>query len=190
MTSPDSNPVRNGVIATIVGGVAMAGLAELWPPAKRALIWCWDQLVSFVALFGASYQVAGWLLAFLFILALVTVTRFITGLKTTSQEATHFQFVEDQLYGAKWRWSWANGDISNLWCFCPRCDSELVFNDNEARDIFRMNEPRTSFICEHCSSDIVARISGGDKDYALGVVRREIRRKVRLGIHATGHGSA
>jgi hypothetical protein len=190
MTTSESHSVRNGVIATIVGGIAMAGLGELWPPAKRALGWSWDQVVSVVGLFGASYQVEGWLLAVLAVLALVTVVRFLVGFRAVSSPPPHFQFVEDQLYGAKWRWSWSGDEVSNLWCFCPRCDSELVYDDSSARSIYAREEPRTHFICEHCNRDTVASIPGGDKDYALGVVRREIRRKVRLGLYAKPQESA
>jgi hypothetical protein len=183
MTTPESHSVRNGVIATIVGGIALAGLGELWLPAKLALVWSWDQVASFVGLFGAAYQVPGWLLAAISVLALVTVVRSLVGLRTVASPQ-HFQFVEDQLYGAKWRWSWSGGDVSNLWCFCSRCDSELVYDDSTARSIYSHEGARTHFICEHCSRETVASIPGGDKDYALGVVRREIRRKVRLGLYA------
>ena len=35
----DKHPIGNGVIATVVGGVILAALGLLWPPAKRLLVW-------------------------------------------------------------------------------------------------------------------------------------------------------
>ena len=33
----DTHPIRNGIIATVAGGVILAGLGKLWPPATRLL---------------------------------------------------------------------------------------------------------------------------------------------------------
>jgi hypothetical protein len=183
MTATEPHSVRNVVIGTILSGIAMAVLGELWPPAKRMLVWMWGQLAWFLDFFGASYQVSAWLLALLVVLAIVTVVRTLVGLRKVNSP-THFNFIEDQLYGAKWRWSWSGGDVSNLWCFCPRCDSELVYDDSTSRSIYSYQEHITHFICEHCSREIVTSIHGGGKDYAIGVVHREIHRKVRLGQYA------
>lgn len=186
MSSSESHAVRNGVIATVLGGVALAILGELWPPVKEAIAWLWDKVQAFAGLFGVSYSIPGWALTIIIFLALVTVIRFIVGLREHSvAPLPHSSYVEDILFGAKWRWSWSGGDISNLWCFCPRCDAELVYDDSTAHNIYSRDEPRTVFICEHCDRNIMGRINGGDKEYALGAVRREIRRKVRTGQYAS-----
>jgi hypothetical protein len=180
MSASESHTVRNGVIATVLGGIALAGIGELWPPAKHVLVWLWDMLVSFVGLFGSAYAVPGWALAGLGLLALVTVVRFLVGLRS-DEAPSHNKYVEDILFGAKWRWSWSNGDIVSLWCFCTSCDSELVYDDQSVHSIYSHEEPKTLFICEHCGQRTIGRIVGGGKEYALGVVRREIRRRVRTG---------
>lgn len=182
MPSGESHAVRNGVITTVVGGIALAILGELWPPVKLAIMWVWEKTLAFVALFGDSYSVPGWALSVLGLLALITVIRAIVGLRR-SPATPYSNYVEDILFGAMWRWSW-DGDISNLWCFCPVCDAELVYDDSSAHSIYSQEEPRTLFICEHCNRSTMGRVDGGGKDYALGAVRREIRRRVRTGQNA------
>lgn len=183
MSSGDSHAVRNGVIATVVGGIALAVLGELWPPVKVAVIWVWEKVLAFVRLFGDSYSIPGWVLSIVGLLALVTLVRAFVGLRM-SPPAPHNSYVEDMILGVKWRWSWAGEDISSLWCFCPGCDAELVYDDSSAHNIYSRDEPRTLFICEHCDRSTMGRVDGGGKDYALGAVRREIRRRVRTGQYA------
>ena len=38
---------------------------------------------------------------------------------------------------------------------------------------------KTDFICENCNSKIVSTIHGGNKNYAINAVKREIERKIR-----------
>jgi hypothetical protein len=177
MSASDPHAVRNGVLTTIVGGIAMAALSELWPPAKGFMLAIWEYFLAFVGLLTISYSVQGWLLAILSIVALITVFRFIVGF-LAKQSPSYVGYIEDQLFGAKWRWSWVAGEIANLWCFCPRCDLELVYDDSH--DIYSHVGSRTDFKCEHCNHATVATITGGDKRYALSAVRREIHRKVRI----------
>jgi len=183
MPSGESHAVRNGVIATVIGGIALAILGEIWPPVKVAIIWVWERALAFVGLLGESYSVPGWALSVLGLLALVTVIRAVVVLRR-SPAGPHNKYVEDILFGVKWRWSWAGGDISSLWCFCPVCDGELVYDDSSAHSIYSREEPRTLFICEHCNRSTMGRVDGGGKDYALGAVRREIHRRVRTGQYA------
>ena len=183
MTSGESHAVRNGVVATVVGGIALAILGELWPPVKTVISWLWEKAQAFAGLFGETFSVPGWALTILGLLALVTVMRAIVGLRT-NPSAPHISYIEDILFGAKWRWSWSGGDISSLWCFCPVCDAELVYDDSSTHRAYSRGEPQTLFICEHCSRSTMGRVEGGDKDYALGAVRREIRRRVRTGQYA------
>ena len=185
MASGETHSVRNGVLATVVGGIALALLGELWPPVKFVMLWLWERLVSFVGLFGETYSVPGWVLAALSVLALVTVVRAIVALRSGPVEP-YRSYAEDILFGTKWRWSWSSGDISNLWCFCTVCDGELVYNDRTAVRFAVHEDLETRFICEHCNGSIMGRIAGGNKEYALGAVRREILRKVRTGEYPGG----
>lgn len=182
MLSTESNSIRNGVIATVVGGLALAVLGELWPAFKAGMVGAWDYLVAFLKLAGQSYQVPGWLFGLISFLALITTVRFLVGIKSKeSSEPLHTRYVEDSLFGATWRWSWIAGQVSNLWCFCPNCKIELVYDDSAARDILQSLEPRTDFICERCNHKTVASIPGGGKSYALSAVKREITRRICVG---------
>lgn len=186
-TSADSHPVRTGIISTVVGTIAVAVLAEVWPPVKASLAWVWTQLKALLALFMADYPIPGWFLTVLGVLSLITLGRAaIALLRRESEGLAVFQtFTSDNLYRAKWRWSWVGHEISDLWCFCPSCDAELVYDDSSCRDILRTEEPKTEFICEHCGHTPVTSIKGGNKTYALSAVKREIWRKIRNGLAPT-----
>jgi len=184
MSAPtDSHPVRTGIISAVVGTLAVAALAEVWPPVKTALAWCWTQLKVFFGLFTSDYSAPGWLLTLFGALALVTIVRWGASLlrREPERDAAHETYTTDHLYGANWRWTWQGREVQNLWCFCPSCDSELVYDDSSCRDVLRESEPRTEFICEHCGHNRVSSIKGGNKAYALSAVQREIRRKLRTG---------
>lgn len=181
MPESEKHPVRNGVIATVVGGIVLAAAGELWPPVKAAMLWVWAEICAFFGLFGATYATPGWVLSVLGLLAIVTVVRFFVGLRWSEAERpSHLQYVEDVLFGAKWRWTWLDNGISWLWCFCPRCDSELVYDDAEVDAFYSVEPCATRFICEHCNNLEVAKVTG-NKNYALETVRREVRRRVRTG---------
>jgi hypothetical protein len=182
MPASDSRSVRNGVIATVIGGIALAVLGEMWPPAKKAGMRLWDQATWFVSLFADSYSVQGWFLAVLALLALITIVRLFVGFARRKPPA-FANYVEDQIFGAKWRWSWIASEISNLWCFCPRCDSELVYDDSSCHSIYSSTPAKTDFICEHCNRITVASVPDGNKGYAVSAVQREIRRRLRTNEH-------
>ncbi len=180
MTNSESHTVRNGVIATVLGSVVLAILGELWPPVKTFFVWLWIKIQAFFGLFGENYSVPGWALTILGLVAFITIVRTIIGLLAKYYAASQNSYVDDMLFGAKWRWSWFGKDILNLWCFCPTCDSELVYDDSSTR--FQAFEtPKTLFICEHCNRNVIARVDGGGKNYALSAVEREIRRRIRTG---------
>lgn len=180
MSSSDSNSVRNGVLATVLGSVLLTVIGNLWPPAKDALMRVWAAIAAGVQLLSDSYPVQGWVLLTIGLLALVTLVRLVVGLRP-GQAPSYVSFTEQRLHGAIWRWRWREGNISNLWCYCPNCDMELVYDDSTARGFVRVEEPRTDFFCERCNGSVVARIPGGDKEYALGSVSREIHRRIRTG---------
>mgnify|MGYP003516700603 CR=1 FL=1 len=43
----------------------------------------------------------------------------------------------------------------------------------------RFTEIDEEFICENCNSQIVSTIHGGNKNYAINAVKREIERRIR-----------
>lgn len=87
-------------------------------------------------------------------------------------------YTEDFLFGAKWRWHWAGNTIANPWCYCPRCDATLVYDESSCYRRYT-DVKKTDFICENCSSQVVTSVTGGNKSYAIGAVEREIDRRIR-----------
>ncbi len=86
----EQHPIRNGVIATVVGGVILAALGLLWPPARRVLQALWHFLT-------ATVPVPVWLVGILLLVAGVVSAGLIrsrlglahhTPLKPTAASAT------------------------------------------------------------------------------------------------------
>ena len=178
MSTSESHSLRNGIAATVIGGLILAALGYLWTPAKAFFHWLWQLLASAWGVFVASYRVPGWFLLILLLVAAAVVVRIVgVALRKAPPVPAYLSYVEDIVFGAKWRWSWSNGDMAHLWAFCPACQGELVYVDNP--DNYLYTEPHAKFLCEHCNK-IVVDISGGGRDYALSAVKRELRRRLRV----------
>ena len=165
--------IRNGVIASLIAGGI---LAIVFPPAKEYIVtiffpwlwlgvlWCWEA-------FTRSYSLPGWAWLIVFSFSIAGIMAILYAF-VPNKEPEYRSYVEDHLYGAKWRWQWEGDDISNLWCYCPRCDADLEHSEKIHK---------TDFLCENCAHSVVATIQKGGKDYALGVVEREVHRRIRTG---------
>ena len=111
--------------------------------------------------------------------SLIGIVTIVSSLHKANDDVfKHLYYIEDVIYDLKWRWSWVDNQITNLWCFCPKCDAELVYDDsvcfNPALNHF------TDFNCENCRKR-VGRVPGGNKDFTLGKISREIDRRIRTG---------
>lgn len=186
MTKKHPHSLRNGIIAgiiaTVVGGLILSAIPPLRNISKMlswvwaVVVWVWDLLIS-------HYPLPGWLII---IVGLYVLRCLIVGLRRgyeasqVQDEPAYWSYTEDVLDGVKWRWSWHNNAISNLWCFCSGCDAQLVYSAEYGV---------TSLICERCPPDgidhqyrlrgrVVATING-DKNYAVAAAEREILRRIR-----------
>lgn len=178
MSATESHSLRNGIVATVVGGLILAGLGYAWAPAKAAFLWLWRLVAALWGALVASYPVPGWLLLVLVLIAAAVVVRLLAMAARKAPPApAYLSYVEDVVFGANWRWQWSNGDMAHLWAFCPTCQGELVYVDNP--DNYLYTEPHAKFLCEHCKK-IVVDVSGGGRDYALSAVKRELRRRLRV----------
>jgi RNase P subunit RPR2 len=93
-------------------------------------------------------------------------------------------YVEDFIYGTKWRWKWEKEEVTNIQCYCPKCDAILVYDDRSSHTKYT-DVSKTDFICQNCDSQIVTSIHGGNKNYALSAVKREIERRIRTNEYKT-----
>ena len=174
--------MRNGIIVTVVGGLI---LSAILPKSRgflvEAMSWTWAGVSWIWAALISHYLIPGWALLIIGLLALAGLVQLCVVLWPQNEPA-YKNYTEDMLYGAKWRWSWNGSQISNLWCFCPRCDAQLVYGE----DYFHKE---TDFVCERCPPDgtdlprqshgrVVATVSG-DRHYVVGAVEREILRRIR-----------
>ena len=176
MVEKENHTIRNGAIASVLGGLILAVILSFREAFLKALnsvlqgiFWLWHGIT-------ASYLVSGW---WLWTIVGFGILGFIKLLHAIwpGENPEHLNYCEDYMYGAKWRWQWISNSISNLWAYCPNCDCELVYDDSSCR---RFSEPhKTDFICERCRNSVVATVSGGDKNYAISAIQREIRRRIR-----------
>ena len=181
MANKHPHSVRNGIIATVAGGLIVSAippsrgfLLEAMSRAWTGVIWVWVALIS-------GYSLPGWVLLIIGLFALVGLVSLYVVLRPQNEPA-YRNYTEDMLYGAKWRWEWTGNNISGLWCFCPSCDAQLVYSESFAK---------TDFICERCSPvgedrhyrsqrRVVATVEGGDRHYAVSAAEREILRRIRI----------
>ena len=178
----ESHSIRNGIIATVIGGI----LLTFWPPFRDVIVKIlsrvWGLFVGFWNYLSSEHNVYGWVIVIFVLLVIPTLVVGVRKLIGSREPSYQDLYREDHLFGAKWHWDYVNGSIAHLWCLCPQCESELVYSEF-VPDQFNIDDvgkpPRTEFVCEKCG---ISRASlEGRKDYALGTVEREIRRKIRTG---------
>ena len=177
MTAKKSHAIRDGIIATVIGGAILSFL-----PAVRSFFVKSFNFISSVFSFlwnllVGSYYIPGWGLLILIILSGMSLISIIIRVLPKSKDGPYNLYKEGFINGALWRWDYHNYSITNLWAYCSKCDGELVYDDFTRKNI-RERQNKTDFFCERCGP--VVSISGS-KDYALGLVEREIRRKIRTG---------
>ena len=178
MSREESHPIRNGVIATVLGGIVLAALTYVWPPVRSLFRALWLAVVAIWHALASSHPVSGWLLL---VLACGTVAFVVSRVLALARKAPPAQpylaYTSDTMFGAVWHWSWVSGQVRNTWASCPICQAELV-QLNE-RDSYLMSNPHAKFYCEHCR-EVRVDIPGGGHQYALSAVEREIRRRLRV----------
>lgn len=188
--------MRNGIIATVVGGLILAAIMSLIPQLRAffvdAALWLWRGVTWVWAALISDYSMPVWVFLIIGLFALVGLALLCVILWSRIKpeiESEYQKYTEDTLYGAKWRWSWNGNEISNLWCFCPICDAQLVYSEGYTE---------TKFICERCSRDradchyrsggrVIATVEGGDRYYAVSAAKREILRRIRTGENVTSN---
>jgi hypothetical protein len=174
--------IRNGIIASVVAGVILMVVPTLRNYAVSFFLWVWSGVLWCWNALAATYALPGWAWLATIALALVGCINIFLAIKGDAREPEYKRYIEDYLYNANWRWNWVGSQLSNLWCFCPRCDATLVYNDSSCHNYYA-EVKKTDFICENCNNNIVSSIKGGDKDYALSAAEREIHRRIRTGEH-------
>ena len=125
-----------------------------------------------------AYNYPAWILLLASILGFICLLTLLTLVKKDSK-LDNTKYTEDSIYGAKWKWKWQKNQITNLQCYCPNCDSVLVYDDTSSHTRYT-DVSKTDFICESCKSQLITSIHGGNKNYAFNAVKREIERRIRI----------
>ena len=136
MSENSYKSIRNGAIASAIGGIivlvvpalrsyAVSFFSWLW----SIVTWCWDALIS-------SYALPGWVWIVVFIFAITGLVNIYTVIKGEAEAPEYESYIEDFIYGVKWRWSWVGNHVSNLWCYCTSCDATLVYDDSSCRNLY------------------------------------------------------
>lgn len=110
--------------------------------------------------------------AFFMVLIVVLIIKII--------EPKYKMYKQDKFYNMFWKWKYKGDKIVDLWCYCPNCNSMLHVDDENCRTTSNLGEKITFFVCNECGEREVGRIVGGDRNYALKMVKREILAKIRL----------
>ncbi len=95
----------------------------------------------------------------------------------------YYKFREMLLFKVLWRWKYKKGDIIALWCYCPKCRAMLYCDDENCRTTDVLQDKITFFVCNECGGNELGRVVGGDRRYALSLVRRDIWRHIKDGTY-------
>jgi len=174
MANKEKHSVRNGIIATVVGGIILWLVEPLQQLFAKLLIKVWDSAQWLWDAFLSNYNIPGWLILIACLLALPTILKFF--LQIFKDEEPHFKYVNDYINNVNWEWKWIGGQISNLWCFCPSCEGRLVYEQFEVFEETYVN--KTNFLCENCGHSTKTTILG-TYPQAIGSIEREIERRIR-----------
>lgn len=96
----------------------------------------------------------------------------------------YYRFRELITFKVLWRWKYQKGEIIGLWCYCPKCESMLMCDDENCRSNATLQNKITYFICNECGGKECGRLVGGDRRYALSLVKRDIWRHINAGSFA------
>lgn len=182
MPSDDTHTIRNGIIATVVGGVILAAILSLLGWLPKLLRWLAALALGVLRHFAGSVQIPIWLLYVLAGGCLVLVVRVILSL-LSSGGPTWRDYTQDTfpvLGDMVWRWDYVHGKPFDVWCYCPNDDTKLVYSTRQGnRYSLHRNELITRVTCETCGKTYPPVL--GDVPYIVNAARRQIDRKLRTG---------
>ena len=134
------------------------------------LEWLYKELLT-------TYTLPLWLILIISIFASIYIAKLLLSIKFKSKPE-YTTYTQDFIYGTNWKWKWEKEEISDIQCYCPKCDAILIYDDTSS-NTKHTELSKTDFICENCNSNIVTTIHGGNKNYAINAVKREIERRIR-----------
>jgi len=164
---PQDHAVRNGVAIAVASAVILAVVWWAWKLVCAAISW-------FCKAMALRVVIPAWLFGLLLVSGVIALGMILrTVIPHGVREPNWQDYDVDAFFGMIWRWSYyASGSIGNLWCFCPRCDTELMAREDGWKETLC-----TNFFCETWGATM-GRVPG-DGHTVLSKVERQIRRKLR-----------
>jgi len=138
-----------------------------------------ENIIKLISQASENYNIPQWLVATMPILIFLMFI-FIVILFIKILEPKYKQYKMDIFEGMMWKWKYKQDDIIDLWCYCSTCKSMLIVDDENCKTTQNLGEKITFFICNECGEKEIGRIKGGDRKYALSVIKRAILAKIRL----------
>jgi hypothetical protein len=141
-----------------------------------------EKILDLLSRISALYNIPQWIvnsaavIIFVILVSSPFVARYLMRPK-------YYKFREMFLFKVLWRWKYKKGDIISLWCFCPKCGGMLICDDENCKTTDVLQEKITFFVCNECGGHELGRVVGGDRRYALSLVRREIWRHIKEGTY-------
>jgi hypothetical protein len=176
----DKHKIRNTVIASLTTA-ALTALVQYLVPGGWATVFRKVRSVigGIFEWLGSSQSVPTWLLCLLVLLSVILVTTVWLKIRAANRGPSRDDYTEDEFDGLVWRWHYGfSGSIENPWCFCPSCDSILVYREDSG-DVYVGRKPTVHFTCERCG--VHRGTLDGDRAYIVARIQRLIDRKLRVG---------
>ncbi len=173
MTTVEKRSIRNGIVATVVGGLILSAILFFVPTFAQ---WVSSLISSTWQHSTSSVAVPRCVIWLLFLLSLVILIPSIRPLfKRRRADAVNLDaYTQDEFFGILWRWNFDSRYLSDsIRPYCPRCDTMLVYSLHVQADL----RCETSFHCDTCRRDIAT--LEGDYDYSIATVRGQIDRRIR-----------
>jgi len=157
-------PLRNFIIIVI---------ERVWNIIKIFFSTIWNYLTT-------THNINGFLIILSGLIWLFFIYIFFFFIKENLKGKTYKDYTEDTFHGIKWRWHWEDEEITNLLYYCPTCELEMSYRNDKEYYNYGLNwKYNMIFTCEHCNREYPI------MDYQLGdllsLIKREIRRKIRIG---------
>ena len=164
------HPIRNGVIIAVTSAAVL--YATTFIPGLYH--WLLHVLAAVGRFLGKPVIIARWIFFLVCLFCIPTLYRIFWPLFRRSPRGPNFtEYQTDRFFGLIWRWDYSfHSSPQNLWCFCPHCDTQLIYSEDRYPD-------HVWFTCDHCKLQLHE--VSGSKNYALSQVYRQIDRKLRNG---------
>jgi hypothetical protein len=176
----EKHKIRNTVVASLTTA-AITALVQYLVPGGWATVFAKVASIASgaIAWLGAPIVLSRWLFILLALLALILALVICIRIRAAIRNPDRSDYVEDEFEGLVWRWRYAfTGAIVELWCFCPECDSVLVYSE-EGGSFVEERKPMVHLKCERCQTRRAS--LEGNREFVLARIQRLIDRKLRVG---------